>query len=411
MERKMEGKSHRELCLSVIKKKLHITKTKNSDSLKRRIRPAQSLLALKAIENNNLIYLKQSLPYIPRLDEEIKEERDLPSTTLLCRACSLGSLPIIKELVKSGANVNSYAQFNRPPLEIAIQNNDKDTVEYLLDNGAMAVTKTFSALHVAAAAGQSKFICILLKRKIQINLVDKDGDTALHVAVKNRRLNICHILIINKCDMNIQNKVGNTPLHEAYSKADLNKQTWRDIVKLLLECKAKTNIRNNNGLLATEMNQFKKYVDFSCANSEKTKAFTHNTGWPKIKANKTKINSSSDQRELRHDYQYKDILENENISEYFHDSKMSNLKSLEARIDNLNLEIKHLEDQLEFTKSIRPTSLQYPFNLRKRISRFEEELTNKTAMKKMLVSNLSQLSNRKGLFTLGVANFFFKWCY
>ena len=408
----MEKKSHRELNVSVIKKKLHIPKTKNSDYLKKRIRPANSLLALKAIENNSLSYLKQSLYYIPRLDEEIKEERDLPSTTLLCKACSLGNLPIIKVLVKSGANVNSYARFNRPPLAIAIQNNDKDTVEYLLENGAMTVTKTFSALHVAAAMGQSKFICIWLGRKIQVNLVDKDGDTALHVAVKNGRLNICHLLIISKCDINMQNKIGNTPLHEAYSKADVNMQNSKDIIRLLLERKAKTNIRNNNGLLAAEMNQFSKHVHFPCANSEKTKDFTHNTGWSKIKANKAKIISSNDQQELSHDNQHKDItLENENISEHFHDSKMSNLKNLEARIDKLNLEIKYLEDQVEFTKLIRPTSLQHCLNIRKRTTKFEEALADKTAVKKMLASNLSQLSCRKSLFTITVTKIFLKWCY
>lgn len=68
----------------------------------------------------------------------------------------------------------------------------------------------------AANSGDREKIRNLLNDDVDVNSIDKDGDTALHVACKKNDLTLAQLLLsIEKIDVNYQNKKGYTPLHEA----------------------------------------------------------------------------------------------------------------------------------------------------------------------------------------------------
>ena len=69
------------------------------------------------------------------------------------------------------------------------------------------------------------------------------GDTALHLAIKSGNTSLLKEMFkhTSKLKINISDQEGNTPLMLAAAKENLS------IVKLLLEAKAKTTMRNNNG--------------------------------------------------------------------------------------------------------------------------------------------------------------------
>ncbi len=70
--------------------------------------------------------------------------------------------------------------------------------------------------------------------------VDKILNTLLHKAVFSGNFEICKFLISKKHDLNCINMFGQTPLHIAY----INNNT--DIIQLLLESGASTDIRDND---------------------------------------------------------------------------------------------------------------------------------------------------------------------
>ena len=97
--------------------------------------------------------------------------------------------------------------------------NNVNLLEWLLDNGAdinMQDAIGFSALHFACQEGHLESVIILLKRKSNINLVDKYGNTAVWVTVMNwkggRNLSVLKELYKCGADLTIKNNAGKAAL-------------------------------------------------------------------------------------------------------------------------------------------------------------------------------------------------------
>ena len=108
--------------------------------------------------------------------------------TVLHSTCERGSNQMVRFLVHNNCDVN-------------IPNRNRDT-----------------ALHIAIRSTQhnaEKVQCILMSGKCDPNITNDAKNTPLHVAVQKNDFGIFCEILRNKCDINIQNKEGNTPLHLA----------------------------------------------------------------------------------------------------------------------------------------------------------------------------------------------------
>ena len=110
-------------------------------------------------------------------------------TTALYRSCFDGTLDITKVLVDAGANIN----FKRmdgyySPFFIAVMNNHKHIVEYLISKGVNIDEKNGqnddSALHKACYIGSLEMTKILVKAGADINILDKIGQKPIDLAIQ-----------------------------------------------------------------------------------------------------------------------------------------------------------------------------------------------------------------------------------
>jgi ankyrin repeat protein len=76
---------------------------------------------------------------------------------------------------------------------------------------------------------------------VNINVQNKDGNTALIMASMKGHYNICKLLIDNNCNVNIQNNIGNTALIVA------SYYNYYKIVELLIDNNAEPNVQNYRG--------------------------------------------------------------------------------------------------------------------------------------------------------------------
>ncbi|PVD28501.1 hypothetical protein C0Q70_11089 [Pomacea canaliculata] len=101
------------------------------------------------------------------------------------------------------------------PMVIA---NQHRSVADLLSNSKFCVSfqcgrPQRSLLHVAANCGAYETLCLLLKKKAEVNLQDKSGFTPLHLAAKNGQRKCLNKLLEYECDINIRNNEGLTAVH------------------------------------------------------------------------------------------------------------------------------------------------------------------------------------------------------
>ncbi|GFW41345.1 ankyrin-3 [Trichonephila clavipes] len=103
--------------------------------------------------------------------------------TLLHKAAKIGSLPMVKCLIRNGAQIRPA--YGMKPVHIAAEANHKNVVEYFLDY-------TFC-----------------------INEPGKDGDTLLHLAIFNNHPAIFELLIKKGADVNVFDEKGFSPIYKA----------------------------------------------------------------------------------------------------------------------------------------------------------------------------------------------------
>ena len=226
-------------------------------------RQKSSRLLLKAIDKNDISFVNKTLPKVKNLDENVYTGPG-PSKTLLCRACEIGNTSLVKILLSYGADINKVSESRETPLKIAVKLNHIPISALLIDSGAELISESFNASHDACKFGFYEIVALILKEnKININIQDKDGNTALHDCVKNFKLNICQLLIEKKCDLDIQNSFGNTSLHEACQTKWINLRNQKDMVIFLLKNGASSDRENCAGYSPRQL----------CHNEEISKLF------------------------------------------------------------------------------------------------------------------------------------------
>ena len=99
-------------------------------------------------------------------------------------------------LLQNNVDINAYDKFNRIPLNYAIMEGQLNSAYYLLESGSNINTKDIDGntlLHYAVSSkGNSLlFSIMLIDRKINLNEINNEGDTALMlIAKKNPKENV-----------------------------------------------------------------------------------------------------------------------------------------------------------------------------------------------------------------------------
>ena len=104
-----------------------------------------------------------------------------------------------------------------------------------------------SAIHAAAAKGQTKAVQWLLQNGLSINAHTAVGDTPLMMAVMGGHRDTVEHLLENKADVTAVNADGDQALHRAVSEGAQN------IVRLLLQWGATLAVRNREGFSAVQI--------------------------------------------------------------------------------------------------------------------------------------------------------------
>lgn len=114
-------------------------------------------------------------------------------------------------------------------LEKAIRDNNEKRVKSLLREGD-GINPEYPFLHIAADIGNEKIVDLILKMgKVDINVLNKLGESALHVAVKDGNDKVAELLIKNGINVNLLDRNGYSALHDAIFEKNEN------IAKLITE--------------------------------------------------------------------------------------------------------------------------------------------------------------------------------
>ena len=150
---------------------------------------------------------------------------------------------ILEQLLKAGADINERNKKGQTPLILAIERNQTQQVDFLINHGA--------DIHAEDKSGESAFIYSIRAGLPMVEHVvteknsterDSKGSTPLHLAVNHRASSdIIYYLIEKKSLINTRNKLGNTPLHIAAEK------NYREAGEILLANNADIFYANLNG--------------------------------------------------------------------------------------------------------------------------------------------------------------------
>jgi ankyrin repeat protein len=158
-----------------------------------------------------------------------------PDATVL-DAAEAGTLEDVRKLVDAGGDANMVSTDNRrrSPLHAAVQRDDLETAEFLLDRGADLVGRGsgYPMLFVAAAHTYSaKMTDLLLRRGADPNATDDDGSTPLFTVAQSTWFDVLERLIQGGADVSFRDPEGSTPLHSAARNTDAEGRAIRILVK------------------------------------------------------------------------------------------------------------------------------------------------------------------------------------
>lgn len=153
---------------------------------------------------------------------------------------------IVQTLVENGADVNVCDVNKESPLLVAIRNENKELIRYLLkrhpkvhvgnDTENSGILKLLlenchhdstlhggkTPLHLAVENNFRKIVRDLIARGANINATNKTGQTALHIACRLNNVEIARYLIFENCNTNVKDWQNKIPLHLACQSGNLS---------------------------------------------------------------------------------------------------------------------------------------------------------------------------------------------
>jgi ankyrin repeat protein len=138
--------------------------------------------------------------------------------TPLHYACKNGNLNIAMTLINKKAKIDLLDNHNNTPIMYSVRSRD-GLFKYLLKMGADIKRRNDrgeTLLHLACEAGNLEIVVLLLNNNLNVNDVDRKGQTPLHSVLNGNkstdRKDIIRLLLEYKINVEIRSKEGKTGL-------------------------------------------------------------------------------------------------------------------------------------------------------------------------------------------------------
>jgi ankyrin repeat protein len=165
-----------------------------------------------AARNNNYDLIKDLIK--TGIDINKKDDEEY---TALYYACNNDAYESVELLIELGADINLKLKYRDFPIHTAINNKSLKIAELLIQNGAnVRILGAYrnTVLHRACELNATRIIKMIIKR-VDIDVQNNNDNTPLHYAAYNNSYESVQILIDNGAFLNIRNEEGLTPLHYA----------------------------------------------------------------------------------------------------------------------------------------------------------------------------------------------------
>ncbi|KAJ5377374.1 uncharacterized protein N7496_004783 [Penicillium cataractarum] len=186
----------------------------------------------------------------------------------LVEIIATGDLEAAKTLLDNGANPNGSEHApNRRPLLLAAHAGLTEMVDLLLDYGAALEILDhvgLPALHWASKENHLETARLLLSRGAEVDRFGSDEKSALHLAVISDQLPIAELLLENGADVNMpEGTSGQTPLILAA------RSSFVETAHLLLSNGANPQLRDREGLTALDWARMNDYREMTALLEER----------------------------------------------------------------------------------------------------------------------------------------------
>jgi ankyrin repeat protein len=156
-----------------------------------------------AVYQNLTSVVKELLRSNPKPDLSKTDANEGTSLTL---AAAIGNETITRDLIKSGAKLESTRSTDKAtPLLSAAENGCYNTVKILLEAGAKIDAKNKrdeTALHLAAQKGHANICELLIQSGVKKNTLNDSGRSPLTLAILHNQLETAAVLVTLGCEWN-----------------------------------------------------------------------------------------------------------------------------------------------------------------------------------------------------------------
>lgn len=140
---------------------------------------------------------------------------DPVGSTLLMISVRNGHLPLMEALLVNRANINRRNQFGDSALMLGALKARLETVQRLIELGAVVNPDGWTPLHYAIFGGSKEVAALLVSKGAKLDARAPNGQTALMLAVKLGRLDFVRLLVEADADMDLADYEGVSALRLA----------------------------------------------------------------------------------------------------------------------------------------------------------------------------------------------------
>lgn len=134
-----------------------------------------------------------------KADVTLATSGDSAKETALHYAAINGDIDIARALLQNGANINALTDEGRSPLYCAVEEDQKEMVQFLITQKNVDVEgkgpRGWNSVLVASNQGFKESLEMVLTAGANVNVCNEEHDSAVHLAAENGRLDILKILI------------------------------------------------------------------------------------------------------------------------------------------------------------------------------------------------------------------------
>ncbi|WP_264338859.1 ankyrin repeat domain-containing protein [Wolbachia endosymbiont (group A) of Cheilosia soror] len=133
-------------------------------------------------------------------------------------AVEAGKLKVVRLLLDRGANIKAADMYGQTPLDLAIKKGYEDIVE-VLKQKQLDLDKE---LLIAAEKGDIEKVRDSIRQGANVNVQGRQGWTPVFWAIQKNNFNIIELLLDNSADIKVKDNEGWTPLHWAVQLGSLD---------------------------------------------------------------------------------------------------------------------------------------------------------------------------------------------